>query len=884
MADSDEEELNHVFVGLNVVGSSKTPSKPATTQPAIVQETIVHGAAVEDEEVVSAEGSNSSAKQSKVHHKDGKPSGNYQKNPKYGGPKHDGDGDKPKPHYGKTPHHHDGHAPPHHGYKPHHHHDGAGPPHHNPHFGNKPPHPHHGPGPHHEKPHHAPHHAPHHKPPHHHDGPPPPHHNKYGNKPHHHDGPAPPHGKPQHHHDGPGPQHSHSQNQNPKSNNYQNQKQNQYQNQTQKTSKTEYQSQNNYKKEDADNTNKLSQKHSIVPTHADLDDDDDKLSVDSKTSSKVSKVGPEVCSHYLAGNCKFGDNCHKSHPPICTHYQQGKCKFGDNCTKLHIDSSNKVSTQKTPKKESVKIETKNDIESVEDKDALIAQLLKKNQELEKEVEDKQHFNKTNVKLIQEMKKADEVFKERKAEASSVDLVIVLDLTKSMDAWIDVAKSKTVEAINIVTSKFTGSKARVGFVGYRDHCDGNNRLVIMPFTEDVSSVIHLIAKQPARGGGDLPEDIPGALQEAINMDWGHLRAKCMILVTDAPCHGTRYHDLGASGDWDISIKAMEANPLNIENQMKLIANMGIDFCMIEVKPKATKKMVDLLRASFEEAPLPKDGVRRKFSTIPLDNVDDVSVFEPTLVELCTTSIESSISRTRSALMKEHGKELMKSKAKSKMASIVEDEDCEEEEEEDEDERVVSNLTKAELDWAAVRRRPAERAMRHTFLIPPNQTIDWSNPTFKPVQQSTTVKIDENYFAEGAMRTAHGMIDMKMNKQLVGKIYKKRSKQGKLDIVQRDVKAQVISKALAKEFSKQSAIKNTVDFIMISYYDLLDRDSSDPFKYVTAEPLVDGEYKKYSNNGGWQEMSKELAHAFSHFTYQVSSCPLSQLHGLALITTT
>jgi hypothetical protein len=44
-----------------------------------------------------------------------------------------------------------------------------------------------------------------------------------------------------------------------------------------------------------------------------------------------------------------------------------------------------------------------------------------------------------------------------------------------------------------------------------------------------------------GGGDTPEDICGGFQEALKQNWKS-NAKYALLITDAPCHGKKYHSV------------------------------------------------------------------------------------------------------------------------------------------------------------------------------------------------------------------------------------------------------------------------------------------------------------------------------------------------------
>ena len=57
---------------------------------------------------------------------------------------------------------------------------------------------------------------------------------------------------------------------------------------------------------------------------------------------------------------------------------------------------------------------------------------------------------------------------------------------------------------------------------------------------------MILQSKAEGAGDIPEDILGALDQALQLDF--YSKTCLIyLVADAPCHGTQYHDCGRWND-------------------------------------------------------------------------------------------------------------------------------------------------------------------------------------------------------------------------------------------------------------------------------------------------------------------------------------------------
>jgi hypothetical protein len=79
--------------------------------------------------------------------------------------------------------------------------------------------------------------------------------------------------------------------------------------------------------------------------------------------------------------------------------------------------------------------------------------------------------------------------------------------------------------------------RVGFVGYRDHSDGSERVVSIDLTEDTTAVINFMNSVTATGGGDECEDVFGGLEKVINLGWKNPN-RILIHVGDAPQHGSR----------------------------------------------------------------------------------------------------------------------------------------------------------------------------------------------------------------------------------------------------------------------------------------------------------------------------------------------------------
>jgi hypothetical protein len=68
--------------------------------------------------------------------------------------------------------------------------------------------------------------------------------------------------------------------------------------------------------------------------------------------------------------------------------------------------------------------------------------------------------------------------------ASLDLAIMLDCTGSMYAYLENAKSQIYDFVDSIGRIYPDIPLRIAFIGYRDHWDGSNRLVVQPLTKDI----------------------------------------------------------------------------------------------------------------------------------------------------------------------------------------------------------------------------------------------------------------------------------------------------------------------------------------------------------------------------------------------------------------
>lgn len=129
-------------------------------------------------------------------------------------------------------------------------------------------------------------------------------------------------------------------------------------------------------------------------------------------------------------------------------------------------------------------------------------------------------------------------------AASVDLCFTVDHTSSMTSRKQKVHDHIKDVAEDIKKFYPDVPLRVALVVYRDHCDGDARLAVHPFSSSIEEFKTFINGQAAKGGGDTPEDVMGGLNVAAGLRW-ESATKLLYHIADAPCHGSRFHDV--SGD-------------------------------------------------------------------------------------------------------------------------------------------------------------------------------------------------------------------------------------------------------------------------------------------------------------------------------------------------
>ena len=150
----------------------------------------------------------------------------------------------------------------------------------------------------------------------------------------------------------------------------------------------------------------------------------------------------------------------------------------------------------------------------------------------------------------------------------IEVCFVLDTTGSMTGLIEGAKQKIWSIANEMVSAKPTPEIRIGLVAYRDRGD---EYVTKDFdlTNDIDSIYAQLQLFHAAGGGDTPESVNEALDDAVSkMSWSTSKdvLKIIFLVGDAPPHmdyadGPKYPQVCKEAmKWDLIINTVQCGTL------------------------------------------------------------------------------------------------------------------------------------------------------------------------------------------------------------------------------------------------------------------------------------------------------------------------------------
>ncbi len=122
-----------------------------------------------------------------------------------------------------------------------------------------------------------------------------------------------------------------------------------------------------------------------------------------------------------------------------------------------------------------------------------------------------------------------------ASVKELDLMLMVDTTGSMGDELEYLKVELENVVSRIAANGDALSIRVSVNFYRD--EGDEYVVrYFDFRTDIQECLKQIREQYASGGGDYPEAVHTALENAVNgHEWRENAVKLCFLVLDAPPH-------------------------------------------------------------------------------------------------------------------------------------------------------------------------------------------------------------------------------------------------------------------------------------------------------------------------------------------------------------
>ncbi|CAG8439636.1 11458_t:CDS:1 [Funneliformis mosseae] len=405
-------------------------------------------------------------------------------------------------------------------------------------------------------------------------------------------------------------------------------------------------------------------------------------------------------------------------------------------------------------------------------------------------------------------------------AMNVDLCYVLDCTGSMYRHISAAKDCILQVVSYMESTNPSIKIRVGFCGYRDHCDGDDKLQIFDFTNSYDQFRNNISeKVSAKGGGDGPEDVLGGLDAAITqMSWLHT-TRVIFHIGDCPPHGRQFttmYDSYPEGD---------PNGLTAESVLEKMQSSNILYFFGKITHH-TDKMLSIFRDIIGE--------------IQVFDFDSVELISKYFQATCLT-ITSSVSLTATL-----GNDVYSLRRKE------------------------LEIDTEEPDWDTIEEQTGA-VLRYRL---PKTLDDIMNKEYFQKSnadlQNLSFKLAPKPFSVGAERYAYFALEVKRvpaEKVVIKEYLEIGRKANSVERYLEAVEVSAIAHFLSKQFNieaKRVGINKKVKFLQAK----LLRSTTTGFKkqYYTIEPnLRNAKYKRFNVNSGIITEFHSTLEAFAHFTY-------------------
>lgn len=569
----------------------------------------------------------------------------------------------------------------------------------------------------------------------------------------------------------------------------------------------------------------------------------------------------------------------------CSHFEKGTCKFGNSCRLFH-DKEKQASFANKKDKERKK---------VAECELFLEGKCKASQCTNYHNYSKIYLDQNNNEFanifytLSEDLNTLRPYETKILETLSLDLMLIMDCTATMGPWIQKVIEEIPNIKRSILESNPGCDIKVSFVGYRDHCDGEKRFEIHDFMSNMVELKKFIKKVDAFGGGDFPDDVAGGLDMGLKMNWT-ASTKYAVLISDAPCHGVKYHkgcvDSYPNGD---------PNGLVIENLIAAYGEKRINLFGIMIND-STDVMYQKISEKYKKV-TSKDMHVENLGLLTKNLSHFISYSANiTLGSFIQNKIklEELIEEIRKEAMtlgdknEEKRKELedffnrlslLNQEANSKVANR----------------RtmyylpigfVIPSSIQLPESWNLISKEYSCICFSWHIVKDSNSYIDWGKPQIRQSSIKSIVRVADTPFAKGKANLAFFMYDVKFDQKLVGKLPERTLlNEYNLTNLSYELENQIYFEYLANDFNDRIVnlipdVKLLLQFNLSNIYKIK---NGGTFRYLAAENLINGTYKKNSCTGQNNDCLNEaslIAQAFSHFTWQLTKGNLliTELQGV------
>lgn len=436
---------------------------------------------------------------------------------------------------------------------------------------------------------------------------------------------------------------------------------------------------------------------------------------------------------------------------------------------------------------------------------------------------------------------------RASKVKTLDIGFVLDLTASMQNWLNLLTKKIQQIIDDCLQHMGQfARVRIAVVGYRDYAD-ETPYVLHPLTSDVNEIKKFLEHLEAKGGGDECEDVLTGLEEALKLEWSST-ARVLYLLSQTPHHGWRFQQ-----DFQVcsNLETIQALAAGVDDPAEAEKWLSSEFYDLRVEDPRQWGPMD---AALQE--LQKKDVQMIVLRLGESSDKMIEVFKqqyrgntPNSLKLKVFDAEEDAAKLRcivsSSSVASYGSSVLKLGQTMAIHG----------------KRFDFAMDEAPPSWSSVGQWRTADAELCTYFME-----DLDEPMKKTCRPFRAL-IAPMPFDKGAMRFAFYVVDEENpDRKYVGKVYQfddpvfqQRS------TYEGDMGSQAVASYLAKEFSVRYP-ESPIEFVQAHLLDLGDARDVFPFRFMALEPWITGKYEKFTSNAGHIAKDSDLAQAYSHFTWE------------------